>query len=79
MKKINWGFAILFVIVITQILFICLKVNDAVKWSWWWVMSPALISIATIVVCILIIAFAMKEADEPDGTELSDYYIERGK
>jgi len=41
------------------ILFIALKLLDKIDWSWWWVLSPALISfgISAIVLLIIVIVF----------------------
>lgn len=36
------------------ILFIALKLLDKIDWSWWWVLSPMLISIGIVVFLILV-------------------------
>lgn len=38
------------------LLFIGLKLTHNIDWSWWWVLSPSLITIG---VCLLIIVFAL--------------------
>lgn len=37
-----------------QAIFITLKLLDVIKWSWFWVLSPVIISIALSIVYILI-------------------------
>jgi hypothetical protein len=37
------------------IVFITLKLTEVITWSWWWVLSPLLISFA-LLVCFLILA-----------------------
>lgn len=37
-----------------QILFIALKLTNYIDWSWWWVMSPAIVS--TSIVFLIIFA-----------------------
>lgn len=44
-----------FFVVLLQILFITLKLINVINWSWWWVLSPALIY-AGIFVALIIIA-----------------------
>ncbi len=41
------------------ILFIALKLCDKIDWSWWWVLSPILISIGLVVLVLLIILISM--------------------
>ena len=41
------------------ILFIALKLTDNIDWSWWWVLSPILISIGLVVSVLLIILISM--------------------
>jgi hypothetical protein len=36
------------------IVFITLKLTGFINWSWWWVLSPSLISIAIAIVVIII-------------------------
>lgn len=40
---------------VLQIVFIVLKLCGLIDWSWWWVWSPTLISLAFYLVIILII------------------------
>lgn len=35
-----------------QILFIALKLTNYIDWSWWWVMSPAIISTSIVLLII---------------------------
>lgn len=37
-----------------QAIFITLKLLDVIKWSWFWVLSPVIISVALSIVYILI-------------------------
>jgi hypothetical protein len=41
---------------VLQIVFIVLKLTNLISWSWWWVLSPTLISIALV---LLLIALAV--------------------
>lgn len=38
------------------ILFIALKLLDKIDWSWWWVLSPILISLGLNLLILLVIA-----------------------
>jgi putative effector of murein hydrolase len=40
------------------IAFIVLKLTKAIKWSWWWVLSPIWISIAVGLSILLLVAIA---------------------
>lgn len=42
------------------ILFIGLKLTGYIAWSWWWVLSPVLISLAVIVALIAFVAVVSK-------------------
>jgi len=46
------------------IVFITLKLTDNIDWSWWWVLSPIWIGLATGVLIVIIgaIAFVIKDA-----------------
>lgn len=37
-----------------QLAFIVLKLCDVIDWSWWTVMSPFLISLAVVVICLAV-------------------------
>lgn len=39
------------------ILFIALKLTGYIDWSWWWVLSPALIGTALVVVALAILVW----------------------
>jgi len=41
------------------ILFIALKLIGVISWSWWWVLSPILGSIAVVVLFIVVIALVL--------------------
>jgi len=38
-------------------LFIILKIDGIIDWSWWWILSPIWIALALIAVFIIILAF----------------------
>lgn len=38
-----------------QIVFIVLKLIKAIGWSWWWVLSPAWISVLIILAVVLVV------------------------
>lgn len=38
-----------------QVAFIVLKLCGIIKWSWWWVLAPAWISIAITVIAVIVI------------------------
>lgn len=40
------------------IVFITLKLTGYIDWSWWWVLSPVLVSIALIVGVVVVIIIA---------------------
>ena len=41
-----------------QIVFITLKLTDYIDWSWWWVLSPALIWTSLVVLIFTLAAYA---------------------
>ena len=43
---------------VVQVVFIVLKLLDLINWSWWWVLSPSLISLA-IVAFVLVVALVV--------------------
>lgn len=45
---------------ILTLVFIILKLTGNIDWSWWWVLSPALISII-VVILFIIITFMWKK------------------
>ena len=36
------------------IVFVVLKLTDVIDWSWWWVLSPILISFALVIIALII-------------------------
>lgn len=36
------------------IVFVVLKLTDVIDWSWWWVLSPILISFALLIIVLII-------------------------
>lgn len=40
-----------------QIVFIVLKLINAINWSWFWVMSPAIFGIAILLILFLILCY----------------------
>ena len=40
---------------VLQIVFIVLKLTHLINWSWWWVMSPTLITVAFLVTVAFIV------------------------
>ena len=43
------------------IVFVSLKLTDVIDWSWWWVLSPSLISAGLTVLCLVLwAAFEVK-------------------
>jgi Transmembrane Fragile-X-F protein len=50
----------------TFIVFLILKLTDAISWSWWWVTSPLWISamaVAAIFIVVLLISFGVAISD----------------
>lgn len=45
------------------IVFIVLKLTEVIDWSWWWVLSPILISIALGIIALIIIFTFAKFTD----------------
>lgn len=43
-----------------QIAFIVLKLCNVIKWSWWWVFSPAWITLALVLVYVIVL-FALDD------------------
>lgn len=41
-----------------QLLFIGLKLTDAIDWSWWWVLSPTLIPIGIVLIAAAVLILA---------------------
>lgn len=68
MKKIKWGNLYAVLTVLATVLFVTLKINGAIDWSWWWVTVPVWGSLAlavlTVVVAIIIALFFIKEIPE---------------
>ncbi len=48
------------IIGLLQVLFIALKLTNFIDWSWWAVLSPALVSIGIIVISSVAAAIVMK-------------------
>lgn len=57
------------------IVFITLKLLNAIDWSWWWVLSPIWIStaisvvLAILIICLISIDKHLKDKDDIDNTE----------
>jgi len=49
---------------VLTILFITLKLTDIITWSWWWVLAPTWIPIATII--ILFVAYLVLKKEKCD-------------
>ena len=60
MKKIELNFNFDCISIFLTLVFIVLKVNNLVSWSWWWVLSPIWIVIIIMLAC-LIAVFAMRK------------------
>lgn len=37
------------------IVFVVLKLTEVIDWSWWWVLSPILISFALVIIALIIV------------------------
>lgn len=50
-KKTSGGIS---VVGLLQVAFIVLKLCNVIKWSWWWVLSPAWITIGIVVILLAV-------------------------
>lgn len=58
------------------ILFLILKLNETISWSWWWVLSPIWIPIGIliVVVVVLFILFSIYYKDFEDIEDYNGWY-----
>jgi len=60
MKKIELNFNFDCIAILLTVVFIVLKVNDLVSWSWWWVLSPIWILLIIMLGCWIAICVMRK-------------------
>ncbi len=52
---------------VLTIIFIVLKLTGVIAWSWWWVLSPTLISIGLWLIIVVIYAICLVREDRSYG------------
>jgi len=54
------------------IVFVVLKLTDNIQWSWWWVLSPAWLSVVVGIVLFLLVSVIRIGASPFDSSRISD-------
>lgn len=60
-----------------QVVFIILKLCGLINWSWWWVMSPTLFSLAVVLIALAIAAIALKIQEKRKEKEWQEWLKSR--